>query len=105
MRRRSTWQPFAGGTASWRFPWPAQLELFVGVRGRPGTNYGLRPKASRDGYYLDYPVKNVPKKGKCHIAARLMKLRTQTTKWGFVWAGVTSPKGLGYLFQQEYKLK
>jgi hypothetical protein len=99
------YQPFAGGTATWRFPWAARLELWIGVRGRPGTNYALRPKANRDGYFLPYPAKDVPPKGTCRIAARVMDLRVATTKYGFIWAGVTSPNGLGYLYRQEYKLK
>jgi len=57
-----------------------------------------------DGYFLSYPQNDVPRRGKTRLAALVMELPTQTTKWGFIRAGVTSPNDLGYLFRQEYKL-
>ena len=89
----------------WRLPWSSMMEAWVGVRGRPGTSYALRPNQAKEGYYIEYPSWSAGPEGRKRLTARVMDLPRQTTKFGFIWVGVTSPNGLGYLFQKEYQLK
>lgn len=98
-------QEFAGGSLAWRLPWPATLKFYVGVRGRPGTSYGLRPEKSHDGYFLGYRPFGVRSEGRQTFESIVLDLPRQTTKDGFLWCAVLSPRKLGYVWRQEMKLK
>lgn len=98
-------QEFAGGSVAWRLPWAASLELWVGVRGRPGTSYGLRPEKSRDGYFLAYRPFGVRSEGRQTLESITIELPRPTTKHGFLWCAASSPGELGYVWRLETKLK
>jgi hypothetical protein len=100
-----TYQPFSDGRVAWRFPWPSRMDLYIGVCGRPGTNYGLRPDARKDGFFLRYEPREIREEGSDRLGARTMDLPQQTTAYGFIWCAVTSPAGLGYLYREDYDLK
>jgi hypothetical protein len=100
-----TYQPFSNGQVTWRLPWESRMEAWVGVRGKPGANYSLRPNKAKEGYYCAYPAWSAGREGKRRLDAIKMDLPRQTTKFGFIWVLVTSPHGLGYVFQKEYRLK
>jgi hypothetical protein len=77
----------------------------VGVRGQVGVSYALRPDKAKEGYYVDYPAWRAGRSGRKRVGAMTMELPRMLCKFGFIWVGVTSPNGLGYVFQQQYKLK
>ncbi|MHC4471002.1 MAG: hypothetical protein ACYS99_08560 [Planctomycetota bacterium] len=98
------YQPFSGGTATWRLPWPSSMQAYAGVRGRPGTNYALRP-TRKEGYYVTLRSWSAGQTGRGKIGAAMMELPTQLTKFGFVLIAVTSPRRHGYCFVKEWQLK
>ena len=100
-----TYQPFGGGKVVWNLPWRSSFVAWWGVRGKPGVNYTLRPSKARDGYYLKFPGWSAKPRGSARLQPMLMELPRQLCKYGFIWVGVLSPRGLGYMFQKQYKLK
>jgi hypothetical protein len=99
------YQPFSGGNLVWRLPWQSEMSAGVGVRGKPGVNYALRPSRSKEGYYVPYEAWEASRESKHRLTAFTMEMPRMLCKYGFIWVLVTSPRGLGYVFQKEYKLK
>jgi hypothetical protein len=100
-----TLQTFRGGSAAWRFPWDTSMEAWVGVRARRIGRVSVRSRRPLPGVHAPLKPWEASPAGRKRLEKIVLQLTAQGIKYGFVRVGVTSPRGLGYLYERNFRLK
>jgi hypothetical protein len=100
---------FGDIAVSWNLPWSSTIEVWIGLRGRPGTNYRLRPRPKQEGEQALLDSFTARRVGLRRIQqpGEMAGLHAgwRRYKFAFVLVVAESPFGNRYRWLREMKLK